>query len=142
MLAVANAAYVEPIALGGLTFGPDCIVSFDVYQLTLAWPHFEVSEVEDLIKVGSGALDPNAVYPLGGNIVSKKYMHSLPDDLWTNWRALSVCGHPHFPAYYILDPTPMSYGACFTVVMPSSLHLGSFLCQSDAEHPPNVSLIS
>ena len=29
----------------------------------------------------------------------------------------------------------------FTVVMPSSIHLGSFLCQSDAEHPPNVSFL-
>ena len=40
-----------------------------------------------------------------------------------------------------LDKFSMSYGACFTVVMPSSIHLGSFLCQSDAEHPPNVSFL-
>ena len=85
---------------------------------------------------GSDALNPNVVYPLGGNIVSKTYMHSLPDDL-----CLKRLRHPHFPAYYILDPTPMSYGACFTVVMPSSLHLGSYLSQSDAEHPPNVSFL-
>ena len=36
MSAVAIVAYVEPIALGGLTFGPDCIVGFDGYQFTLA----------------------------------------------------------------------------------------------------------
>ena len=141
MSAIANAAYVEPIAMGGLTFGPDYIVGYDGHQFSTAWPHFKVSEVEDSIKVGSGALDPNVVYPLGGHIVSKKYMHSLPDDLWANWRAFNVCSHPHFPANYILDPTPMSYGACYTVVMPSSIHLGAFLRQSDAEHPLNVSFL-
>ena len=109
----------------------------------MAGPHFEISEVDDLIKVGSAALNPSVVYPLGGNIESKTYMHSLPDDLWANWRACSVCGHPQFPAYYILDPTPMSYGASFTVVMPRTLHLlGSYLCQSDAEHPPNVNFLA
>ena len=86
-------------------------------------------------------LDPNVVYPLAGHVVGKKYMQSLPDGLWENWRAFSVCGHPHFPAYFILDPTPMSFGACYTVVMPSHIHLGSFLRQSDAEHPPNVSFL-
>ena len=141
MSAIRNAAYVEPISLGGLTFGPDCIVSFDGCRFILVWPHFEVSEVDDSITVGRDVLDPNVVYPLGGNIVSKNYMHSLPDELWANWRAFSICGHPQFPAYYILDPSPMSYGACFTVLMPSSLHLGSFLRQSNAEHPPNVSFL-
>ena len=138
MSAIANAA---SIALGGLTFGPDCIVGYDGYQFSIAWPHFEVSEVEDSITVGSSVLDPNVVYPLGGHVVGKKYMQSLPDGLWENWRAFSVCSHPHFPAYFILDPKPMSFGACYTVVMPSLINLGDFLRQSDADHPPNVSFL-
>ena len=35
----------------------------------------------------------------------------------------------------------MSFGACYTVVMPSRIHLGAFLRQSDAEHLPNVSFL-
>ena len=78
---------------------------------------------------------------MGGNIVDKAYIVTLPDDLLANWRPFSVCGFSDFPALFILDPTSIVHGISFTIAMPHTVHLGSYLCQSDAEHPPNVILI-
>ena len=67
--------------------------------------HFIVSEADDLIKVGNVALSPNVVYPMGGNIVDKAYIETLPDELLANWRPFSVCGFLDFPPFFILNPT-------------------------------------
>jgi hypothetical protein len=51
---------------------------------------------------------------------------------------LGVCGYPHYPAYFIFDPTGMVLGMSLIHTFPRIVHLGSYLRQSDAEHPPNV----
>ena len=99
-------------------------------------PHFAVSEADQLVKVGDVALNPNVVYPTGGNVVDNKtYIATLLDNLLAHWRQFSVCGFPDFPAFLL----PFD-GIFCTVAMPRTVHLGSYLCQS--EHPPNVILLT
>jgi hypothetical protein len=35
----------------------------------------------------------------------------------------------------------MTHGTSLTIAMPRTVHLDSYLRQSDAEHPPNVSFL-
>jgi hypothetical protein len=99
-------------------------------------PHFVVSEADQLVKVGDVALNPNVVYPTGGNVVdNKSYIATLPDNFLAHWCQFSVCGFPDFPAFLL----PFD-GIFCTVAMSRTVHLGSYLCQS--EHPPNVILLT
>ena len=139
MNVVIISSYVEPLSLEGFIFGPYCILDFNGrYFFTATWPHFAVSEADQLIKVGDVALNPNVVHPMlwvATLLTNRIYQHC-------HWRQFSDCGFPDFPAFFILDPTSVVVdGITCTVAMPSTVHLGSYLCQSDAEHPPNVILM-
>ena len=79
-MSVVNSAYVEPLSLDGFIFGPDFVLEFNESHFTAAWPNFVISEADNLIQVGSDALNPSVVYPMGGNMVDKTYMASLPDE--------------------------------------------------------------
>ncbi len=139
----SQAPYIEPLPLKGYIFGPDFILDFNGSHFTAIWPHFVISEADNLLRLGNDVLNPSVVYPVVGNLVDKGYMVSLPDAaILANWHPFSVCGYPHFPAYFISDdPTAMTHGTSFTIAMPHTVDLGSYLCQSDAEHPPNVSFL-
>ena len=103
------------------------------------WPHFAVSEADRLIKVGDVAMNPNVAFPMGGgNVVDKSYMATLPDKLLAKWSQFSVFGFPDddFPAFFILDPTPIVHGIFCTVAIPGTVHLGSYLRQSDGRGAP------
>jgi hypothetical protein len=78
------------------------------------------------------------VYPLGGSLASKSYFAALRNDLQLNWHPFGICGHPDYPAYFILDPTGMVNATSLIHTFPRTVHLGSYLRQSDADHPPNV----
>ena len=92
-------------------------------------------------RVGDVALNPSVVYPLGGSLVSKSYFATLPNDLQLDWHPFGVCGHPDYPAHFILDPTGMFSSSSLTHTFPRTVHPGSYLRQSDAEHPPNVDFL-
>ena len=124
---VIISSYVEPLSLEGFIFGPYCVLDFNGwYVFTATWPHFAVSEADQLIKkVGDVALNPNVSI----------YQHC-------HWRQFSVCGFPDFSAFFILDPTSVVVdGITCTVAMPCTVHLRSYLRQSDAEHPTNIILM-
>ena len=72
---------------------------------------------------------------MGGNVVDKSYMATQSDKILANWRQFSVCGFPD-------SPTSIVLGISCTVAMPRTVHLRSYLHQSDAEHPSNVILIT
>ena len=103
-MSVAQAAFVEPLPLEGYIFGPDIVLDyFQGSHFTAVWHHFVISEADNLLRVvGNVALNPSVVYPVGGNLVDKGYMASLPDELLANW----VCGYPDFPAYLSWIPPP------------------------------------
>jgi hypothetical protein len=128
-MSIAQAAYVEPLPLEGYIFGLDVVLEWIGSHFTAVWPHFSISEADNVLRVGNTALNPRVVYPLGGNLVDKSYMASLPDELLPNWCPFSVCRYPDFPAYFILDPTAMTHGTSFTIAMPRTVHLGSYLRQ-------------
>ena len=124
-------------------FGPDCVLDFNGSCFSASWPHFVVSEAERLTRVGDAALNPNVAYLMGGNVVDKPYMATLPEELRADWlQFINVCGFLEFPAFLNLDPSPIVNGISRSFALPSTVHLGSYLCQkSDAEHPPNVILM-
>ena len=79
------------------------------------------------VKVGDVALKPSVIYPFDGNVVGKTYIAALPDELLPNWRSFSVCGHPHFPAFFIFDPTAIVHGTSCIIPFPRTVHVGSYL---------------
>ncbi len=82
------------------------------------------------------------MYPsLGGNIVGKSYLASLPGNLQSGWHPCGICGHPDYPAFFIFDPTSMVNTTSLIHTFPQIVHLGSYLQQSDAAHPPNVDFL-
>ena len=86
---VAIFAYVEPLSLECFIFGPDCVLDFNGrYFFTATWPHFAVSEADQLIKVGDVALlESQCCLPdaMGGNVADKSYtsiLSELAQRLW------------------------------------------------------------
>ena len=75
-------------------------------------------------------------------MVGKTYIAAaLPDELLPNWRPFSVCGHPYYPAFFFY-PSAMVHGTSFIIPFPRTLHVVSYIHQSDAEeHPPNISFL-
>ena len=67
MMSIVNSAFVEPLPLDGYIFGPDFALEWNGSHFTVTWPHFVISEADNLVKVGDVALNPSYVYPLGGN---------------------------------------------------------------------------
>jgi len=133
-----SAYYVEPLPLDGYVFGADFVLEWTGSQFTAQWSDFEFLDSDNLARVGDVALNPSFVYPLGGSLAGKTYIAALPDDLLPNWHPCGVCGHPHYPAYFIFDPTGMVNETSLIHTFPRIVDLGSYLRQSDAEHPPNV----
>ena len=66
---------------------------------------------------------------------------ALPSDLQSNWHPCGICGHPDYPAYFIFDPTGLVNATTLMHPFPRIVHLGSYLRQSDAAHPPNVDFL-
>jgi hypothetical protein len=140
-MSIPNYAYCEPLPLGGYIFGADFDLEWTGSQFTAKWPNFTVSDADNSVQVSDVALNPNYVYPLGGNIVSKSYFASLSSDLKPGWHPCGVCGHPGFPAFFIFDPTSTVFSSSLIHTFPRIVHLGSYLQQSDAAHPPNVDFL-
>jgi hypothetical protein len=140
-MSIPNYAYCEPLPLGGYIFGADFDLEWTGSQFTAKWSNFKVSDADNSVQVSDVALNPNYVYPLGGNIVAKPYFASLSGDLKLGWHPCGVCGHPGYPAFYNFDPTTTVFSSCLSHTFPRIVHLGSYLQQSDAAHPPNVDFL-
>ena len=101
-----------------------------------------VSEKENLVRVGAAAQPYDVAYPIGGNLVSVSCFEGLAEEERKGWFQFEVCGSPGYPAYYNFDTSAAIDGQTGTVVMPRAVHLGSYLRQSDADHPHNVFFLS
>jgi hypothetical protein len=140
-MSILNCAHCEPLPLDGYIFGADFDLEWTGSQFIAKLSNFTLSDADDSARVYDVALDPSYVYPLGGNIVSKSYLASLPSDLQSGWHPCGVCGHPGYPAFFIFDPTSMVNTTSLIHTFPRIVHLGSYLQQSDAAHPPNVDFL-
>ena len=137
-------AFVQPYTAHGVYFGPDCTLENmrQNVSLTVTWPNFVVSEIENFVRVGAAALPTDVAYPIGGDLVSVSYFEGLAEEEREGWFQFEVCGSPAYPAYYNSDTSDAIDGQTGTVVMPRAVHLGSYLRQSVADHPPNVVFMS
>ena len=140
-MSIPSYAYCEPLPLDGYIFGADFDLEWTGSQFTAKWSNFTLSDADNSARVSDVALNPSYVYPLGGNIVGKSYFAAVPSDLQSGWHPCGVCGHPDFPAFFIFDPTSMVNTTSLIHTFPRIAHLGSYLRQSDAAHPPNVDFL-
>jgi hypothetical protein len=140
-MSILNCAYSEPLPLDGYIFGADFDLEWTGSQFIAKWSNFILSDADNLAQVYNVALNPSYVYPLGGSVASKSYFVALPGNLQSDWHPCGVCGHPDYPAYFIFDPTSMVNATSLTHTFPRIVHLGSYLRQSDAAHPPNVDFL-
>ena len=140
-MSIPSYAYCEPLPLDGYIFGADFDLEWTGSQFIAKWSNFTLSDADNSARVFDVALNPSYVYPLGGNIVGKSYFAAVPSDLQSDWHPCGVCGHPDYPAHFILDPTSMVNTTSLIHTFPRIAHLGSYLRQSDAAHPPNVDFL-
>ena len=64
-MSIVNSAFVEPrLPLNGYIFGPNFVLEWNGSHFTATWPHFVITEADNLDKVGDVALNPSVVYPL------------------------------------------------------------------------------
>ena len=141
-MSIPSYAYCEPLPLDGYIFGAaDFDLEWTGSQFTAKWSNFTLSDADNSARVSDVALNPSYVYPLGGYIVGKSYFAALPSDLQSDWHPCGVCRHPDYPAFFIFDPTSMVNKTSLIHTFPRIVHLGSYLRQSDAAHPPNVDFL-
>jgi hypothetical protein len=74
-------------------------------------------------------------------LLSVSYFEELAEEEREGWFPFEICGSPGYPAYYNFDTSAAIDGQTGTVVMPWAVYLGSYLRQSDAEHPRNVAFL-
>ena len=56
-MCIVNFAFVESLLLDGYIFGPDFVLEWNGSHFTATWPHFLISEADNLVKVGDVALN-------------------------------------------------------------------------------------